>query len=247
MSSIGQLIHANRTASDRFSARYPDRIDGSQQIARIVLEHVEPGMSLFDVGGGKVPLLRPELKRRLEVTVTGVDIDADELARAPEGAYDRTIASDIATLEGHDEEADLLYSRSVAEHVERPEAMFATAFRLLRPGGLSIHFMPNKWALFALVNRALPHTVRERMLYGTQPEQRARGCFKPYYRRTYPSAIERMLGEIGYSQVDVVPYYHADYLSFVVPLHVAYVGWQNMNRRLRARNLCESFIVLARR
>lgn len=204
-------------------------------------------MAVFDVGGGAHPLISPARKDALRLHVTGVDLSPSELESAPAGAYDRTIVADIADLEGRDGEADMLYSRSVVEHVTRPERMFENTLRILRPGGLTVHFIPSQLALFALANAALPHRLSRWLLTSIYPETEARGIFPSYYRGTYPAAMRRMLRRVGYAEVEFRCYYAADYLSFFLPAHVGYATWQNLNRWLGNENLCESFVVFARK
>jgi SAM-dependent methyltransferase len=245
--AAGRFVRANQAASSAVNRRATRRVDGSQAVAGIVHDALRPGMTVIDVGGGRRPLVPLELKRELGLRVIGVDIDGRELAAAPEGAYDQAVEADIAKVHGLDGVADLIFSRSVAEHVYDTPGMVATSYRALRPGGVAIHFMPNKFAFFALVNRAVPDSIRTRLLYGTDPGSSGRLVFPPFYRKTYPSAVERLMREVGFSEVEVRCYYRADYLSFLLPAHLVYVGWQLVNQRLDNRNLCESFTVIARR
>jgi ubiquinone/menaquinone biosynthesis C-methylase UbiE len=241
------FVRANQSASSAVNRRLTGRVDGSRAVAGIVHDALRPGMTVIDVGGGRSPLIPVEMKRELGLRVIGLDIDGAELAAAPEGAYDEAIEADVAKLDGHDGVADLIFSRSVAEHVYDTPGMFSTSYRVLRPGGVAIHFMPNKFAFFALVNVAVPDSVRTRLLYGTDPGSAGRPVFPPLYRKTYPSAVERLLRDAGFTDIETRCYYRADYLSFLLPAHLVYVGWQLANQRFDNRNLCESFTVIARR
>ncbi len=244
---LASFIRANRAASDAFSRRFDGRIDGSKSVGDLIHSQLQPGMSLFDIGGGRLPAIDADMRAQLNLRVTGVDIDANELAAAPPDTYDVTIASDIATLAGHDSEADLVYSRSVAEHVVDTTAMVRTIGRITKPGGLSVHFMPNRYAPFALVNVLLPVDLRRRLLFAIMPEAEERGVFPPYYNNTSPHAMEKQFRAAGFDQIRVVAYYSSDYLAFFFPAHVVMVLWQNLMRVTRCRQFCETFTVIARK
>jgi 2-polyprenyl-3-methyl-5-hydroxy-6-metoxy-1,4-benzoquinol methylase len=67
------------------------RIDGNQNfIHEFVTPYLTPGAVVYDVGGGKQPMIPVESKARLGIRVVGLDIDEKELHFAPAGAYDAT-------------------------------------------------------------------------------------------------------------------------------------------------------------
>jgi SAM-dependent methyltransferase len=209
---------------------------------------VPAGGSTVDIGGGRHPLFSPAEKAELGLTVTGVDVSEAEVKLAPPGAYDRVVIGDAATMAGvPSSSADIAYSRAVAEHLENPRAMFQEIHRILKPGGHSAHYIPNKWALFAMVNAALPAHLSRRILYATRPGAEEWAGFTSYYRDTTPRAMERMFKQIGFREVRVLPYYHADYLDFLFPAHLGYVMWQSVGRWLSIAGTCESFAIVGRK
>jgi hypothetical protein len=88
------------------------RVDGSGYFRRdFVREHLAPGLTVYDVGGGRVPLLSLQTKQALGLKVVGIDLHAEELAAAPAGVYDATIAVDITQFGGGGEETLTWLSR----------------------------------------------------------------------------------------------------------------------------------------
>ena len=93
------------------------RTDGNTDFAAsFVPPYLHAGVTVYDIGGGSTPFVTRQMKQRLGLEVVGLDIESQELARAPAGLYDRTINSDICDYPGK-EEADLVICRSVLEHV----------------------------------------------------------------------------------------------------------------------------------
>ena len=112
--------------------------DFSDAIAPSLLR---PGMHVWDIGCGSQPLVAPEVKRRLGLTITGLDADAGELALMPPGLCDRTITADLCDFRG-DESADLVICRCVLEHVPNTEMAFSALATVLRPGGMLVICVP---------------------------------------------------------------------------------------------------------
>src|SRR4051812_32173455 len=65
------------------------RVDGAYDFMdHIVPAYVPRNGLVYDVGGGKHPVLSPEQKSAASVRVVGLDISAEELSQAPDGCYD---------------------------------------------------------------------------------------------------------------------------------------------------------------
>src|SRR5688572_28019896 len=97
-SSLRALIDSQVRMSRALTQRLPEkyRIDGNSDFAATFApKYLKPGMTIYDVGGGKHSFIDAELKARLGVRVVGLDIDAGELSRAPAGCYDETVCADI--------------------------------------------------------------------------------------------------------------------------------------------------------
>ena len=80
--------------------------------------------------------------------IYGVDLDcqtAGKLYRA-----------DLANLPFDNDRFDLIYSRSVFEHLEKPQAVMAELGRVLKPGGQLILITPNKYDYSSVVARFTP-------------------------------------------------------------------------------------------
>ena len=207
---------------------------------------ITSGQRVLDVGGGKHPAISVELKRQLGLHVVGLDIAEDELVQAPPGAYDAIVVGDAATVEIPGR-YDLIFSRSVFEHVADPRAAMANLAGVLAPGGVMGHIMPCRNAPFAVLNRSLGNGLARRLLFAIYPEKREDSGFHAYYRECTPSRLSRICRETGLEIVQVVPYYNSAYASFFAPLYTIDMLRQALMCGLGLRNFAESFSLVARR
>ena len=126
---------------------------------------------MCDVGGGKSPIIDLDTKRRLNITLVGIDVDQDELDLAPPDAYDKAICADICDYAGSGD-ADLIICQAVLEHLPDVEAAFRSMSSILKPGGRALIFTPSKNALFARLNKWMPEKIKKTLLFGLTPETR---------------------------------------------------------------------------
>jgi SAM-dependent methyltransferase len=124
----------------------------------------EGARSILEVGGGRSPTLDPEevLARGIEYAVN--DIHPSELALV-DPAYDTLCFDMSASLppQVSDHRFDLIFSRMVNEHISDGASYYANIFRLLKPGGLTVHFFATLFTVPTLVNRFVPEPVAARL------------------------------------------------------------------------------------
>jgi 2-polyprenyl-3-methyl-5-hydroxy-6-metoxy-1,4-benzoquinol methylase len=243
-----QFIELNRQWSYRFDVFLPTdlRVDGRTDFATsFVPDYLTAGMTVYDVGGGKSPFVAVETKRRLELTVIGLDIDAAELARAPEGTYERVICADICTYRGsHD--ADVVICQSVLEHVPDTAKAVRGIASLLKPGGVALVFVPSSKACFARLNRMLPQATKETLLFTIFPEKRETHGFPALYDRCTLLDFESHTVRAGLTMERKRTYFASSYFSFFLPLYVIWRGWILCLRRFLGDQAAETFALALR-
>lgn len=150
------------------------RLDSQQAMQAIMLPHLSPAMTLYDVGCGEKPFasfLRDKVAAHI-----GIDVDY--------GFYDTSYidlvgsADDLPVAENS---ADAILSSQVIEHLPDPEKSIAEAARVLKSGGLlflsypylyPIHAPPydfarlSEFALDAMLERQGFELVERRALAG---------------------------------------------------------------------------------
>jgi SAM-dependent methyltransferase len=221
-------------------------LDGPRHFRDHVLPSLlRPGQRVLDVGGGKHPTIPVQTKRDLGLSIVGLDIDGEELAQAPAGAYDQTVVGDVATarIPG---EYDLVFSRTVLEHVRDPRAAITNLASVLVPGGMMAHVVPCRNAPFAIANRWLGNRLARQLLFAIAPHKRENSGFPAFYRECTPARLSRLCRECNLGVVNVTPYYNTGYTSFFAPLYTVEMLRQVLMYSLGLENLAETFSIVAR-
>ncbi len=243
-----RFIDWNQSQSRRLGAwadRHWQRPSSMGEFQHVIVPNMlAPGSRVLDVGGGKRPLIPLATKQQLNLDVVGLDIDADELAAAPSGAYDATIQGDVAevALPG---KFDLIVSQTVLEHVRDTRRAIANLAAALAPGGQMAHMLPCGNAPFALVNRLLGPWLSQRLLWTLYPETRNVGGFPAYYRHCTPRSLARLVENAGLDVQEIRAYYSSEYGRFFLPLYAVELARQLLMQRLGWANLCETMILVA--
>jgi 2-polyprenyl-3-methyl-5-hydroxy-6-metoxy-1,4-benzoquinol methylase len=203
------------------------------------------GQRVLDVGGGKHPAISLQTKQDLGLHVVGLDVSETELAQAPTGAYDSIVVGDAAAIEIPGQ-YDLIFSRSVIEHVADPRAAVANLAGVLARGGIMAHVVPCRNAPFAIINRRLGNRMARRLLFAIFPEKEDHSGFQAHYRDCTPSRLSRICRECDLEVVKITPYYNSGYTSFFAPLYTLEMLRQTLMCCLRQENFAEAFSIVAR-
>lgn len=242
------LIRYNVALSRRFDAVvFADMtLDGNRDFLARARSAITPGTRLVDIGGGKSPMFSREDVQAMGLDVTGVDIDADELANAPDGAYREAIVADITAFRGAPD-ADAVIVQSLLEHVADGARAAEGIASFARPGGMIYTFCPNRRAWFARINRLLPEAVKLKVLYAIYPHMREKQGFPAHYDRCTPRELTEVFDRAGVDIVEVRPYFVSSYFMFFFPFYLFWriVNWPLM--KLFPHAWCETFMLVGRK
>jgi 2-polyprenyl-3-methyl-5-hydroxy-6-metoxy-1,4-benzoquinol methylase len=250
LARIGRQLVASQVALSRaFDRLLPRsfRVDGSKDFKqRIVPSHLRPGLVIYDIGGGGRPCVDMETKRRLGLTLIGLDIDEDEFTKALPGLYDHTIVADVTSYQ-QGEVADLVVCKSTLEHVSDTGAALAAMARLLRPGGTLLVFAPSRNALYARLNVLLPEHLKRRLLSAFLPGQADHLGFPAKYDHCTPRHFCRSIAGQGLEIKELRPYYISSYFSILFPVYVVWRAWILAYRAVAREQAAETFALIARK
>lgn len=250
MSGLGRFFDLNRRASRAVDRALPAaaRVDGNRTFRETVPTWVaRPGAKVYDIGGGSRPAVSPEVKARFGLTCVGLDIEAEELSKAPPGGYDETIVADICTFRGR-QDGDVVLCQAVLEHVEDAGKAIEGLVSLLRPGGELHIFVPCRNAAFARLNLALPQQAKIRLLHTVSPTEDVieHQGFPVRYDRCTPRDFRAELAALGCSDIRIRTFWMSTYFFAFLPAYVAWRAWQGVARAVLRENGAETFIASAR-
>lgn len=170
-----------------------------------VQQHMQEydALKICDVGGGANPILPLEFVETHHLDYTLLDISSAELAKAPKG-YKRLVQDIEAESFILTNEFDFVITKMMAEHVRNGWLFHKNIFRMLKPGGRTVHYFPTLYAFPFLVNKLVPDWLSSFLLDIFLPRNKYQlGKFPAYYSWCYGpvSAMLQMLTEIGYEIV----------------------------------------------
>lgn len=246
MSLLQRFMKANR----RFSARFDRREDAAlyarydDDVGQALCALPDQGI-VVDVGGGRTCSFADRLPANHALTVVAVDVSAEELAA--NNTVDRTFVADVSKdLPFADGEVDLLVSRTLLEHVPDVDSAARAMARVLKPGGQTIHLLPCRYALFAIVARVIPFRLAKRILHTVIPESAGVVEFDVFYDRGHPRALEQAFSTAGFSQVTVeCTWDQTDYFQSFFPAFLLVLLYQRLAAACRLRVLASYAIVRA--
>ncbi len=246
---IRKFVESQKQLSRAVDSHLPRElwVDGNRDFVDVVVpRYLSPSLTVYDVGGGKHPLVSAEAKRNLALRVIGLDIDERELKRAPAGCYDEIVVADLSSYRGRGD-ADLVICQALLEHVKNTDGAIAAIGSLLKPGGVALLFVPSKNAPFARLNRALPEALKRALLFSIFPGSSEGHGFPAYYDRCTPGDMEAMAERHGLRVRDLNAYYQSTYFSFFFPLYVAWRAWTIFGKNVIGAQAAETFTVVLER
>jgi len=226
-SVIKKFIQANINLSYSFDLILPKkyRIDGNRYfIDKFAPFYLQNSLTVYDIGGGKNPYISQETKHKLKLKIIGLDIDQDELNRAPVDAYDKTICADITEFRGQSD-ADLIICQALLEHVKNVDHAFAAIASILKPGGFALIFVPSRNALYARINLLLPQSLKKKILHTIYPKTRESQGFPSYYDQCTPRDFRRLAKKHNLNVEKESFHYISSYFSFFFPLYLLWRLW----------------------
>jgi SAM-dependent methyltransferase len=250
---IASFVTVNRRWSGKIQSLLPTPtalLDGEyDQIVRASRIGLLAGTISADIGAGRGEDLSPERGSSLSPSSPAyrLAIDIDLPALRQNRSSDASIVADASSaLPLRDGQVDLVTSRTVIEHLADTEAFVKEVARVLKSGGRTIHFLPSRYAPFALINRALPTSLARSILYGLYPDSQEVAGYKAFYDKCSPSDMQLLLERAGLIVTTIKrSYYQAHYFSFFAPAYALVAVYDWLMWRTTARNLCACFVIEA--
>jgi len=246
MSPIRSFVESNRRAATAIERRllYTEPLTGDYELTVARAMNASAGL-IVDIGGGRRCVFAKH--RRSAAKIVAVDISAEELSHN-EDVDERIVADATTQLPFANDSVDVVCSRSVVEHLPAIDGYLAEAHRVLRPGGLTVSLFASKNAPYALIKRALPHSVGRRLMHAIKPYSSPFVGFRTHYDQCTLRAMKRALARHGFEIVETrVSYYQADYFKFLFPLYLVNLALELAARSTRCTPLAAGVLIVARK
>lgn len=246
MSLLDRFLQANSRLSARFDRRGDDALYRryDDDVAR-ALEALPPNGTVVDVGGGRTCSFAARLPAGRDIRIVAIDVSAEEL-ESNVTAHETRVADVTKRIPFGDGEVDLLVSRTALEHVSDVQSAAREMARVLPRGGQTLHLLPCRYALFAIVARVVPFDLAKGILHRIIPGSAGVVEFDVFYDHGHPRDLERVFVAAGFRQVEIectwdqTAYFHAFF-----PLFLAVLLYQRLAKLLRLRVLASYVIVRA--
>lgn len=157
----------------------------------LVRAHLPEGGALLDAGCGRTA---PVLQRFRGRAGRLVGADLVEFVDCPTDV--ELYNTDLARLPVEEASMDLVMSRSVFEHLERPDAVYRELARVLRPGGKVVFLTANVWDYATMVARIVPNRFHARIVARTEGRAEE-DVFPTCYKSNSRCAVEKLAREAG--------------------------------------------------
>ena len=195
-----------------------DKVDGTVQFYSRVNALIEPSFVVLDFGAGRgephiddTIAYRRKLRLLRGKVAEVIGADVDPIVQTNPG-IDRAVVLSNQKIALPDESIDLIVSDFTFEHLPDPVATVSELDRVLRPGGWLCARTPNRNGYIAVINRLLSDRLKERILYGAQPERKEEDVFPAFYRLNTLKAIREHFPLSRYENAsyawDASPAYH---------------------------------------
>ncbi len=207
-----------------------------------IFNSLADGATVVDVGGGRKWQFQNQRHNFKNLKVIAVDISAEELSYNHDADEKIVFAMGTdARLPIDDCSVDVVTSQMVLEHIQDNDKTVREISRILKPGGKFISLMPNKFALFSIINQMLPHALARKIVntFVSGPSDKEIHGFKAYYNKTYYPAFRKLLEKHGFTETKFTLSYHqSDYFGFFVPFALVSLIWDCLMYLFGIKPLC---------
>lgn len=176
---------------------YPSYVDEHAQFDDMIMRYFDPGDAVLDAGAGRG--LRYDFTCRREASrFAGADLNPAVLDNPL--LTDASVA-DLAALPYDDGSFDLVISKYVFEHLDRPEAAMRELHRVSRRGAHLLVHTPNRWHYVSLFARLTP--TRFHRWFNELRSRSWEDTFPTRFRANDRRALIRLARATGYRIVEL--------------------------------------------
>jgi SAM-dependent methyltransferase len=176
---------------------YPGYVDEHVRFDALIRRYLRPGIAVLDAGAGR-GVMYPHDYKDMVARMAGADTD-----RAIEENANLTdaVVADLAHLPYGDGEFELVFSKYVFEHLDRPLDVVRELRRVLTSGGHLLIHTPNRWHYVALFASLTPTSFHA--WFNDKRGRIQADTFPTRYRVNDRRTVERLAMATGFRVVSI--------------------------------------------
>ncbi len=219
---------------DRF---FPPHDHPYQVFVRELDASLTPALTILDAGCGRTAPLLQRFKGRAKRLI---GIDLTDFAAVGDGV--ELIRRDLAATGLDDDSVDIVYARSVMEHLREPALVYREISRILRPGGRFVLITANRWDYVSVAARVIPNSWHPWFVVRTEGRDE-HDVFPTVYRTNTSRDIERLGKDAGLI-VEDLRYLgqYPSYFMFNAALFLAATAYEKVISRVDSLRFLRSWI-----
>jgi len=176
---------------------YPGYVDEHVRFDAAIRRYLRPDAAVLDAGAGR-GVMYPYDYREHVARMAGADTDP---AIAENANLTDAAVADLASLPYEDASFDLVFSKYVFEHLERPVAVMRELRRVLKPGGHLLVHTPNRWHYVAMFATLTP--TRFHVWFNARRGRVEADTFPTRYRANDGRTLERLAASSRFGLVEL--------------------------------------------
>jgi SAM-dependent methyltransferase len=218
-----------RTIEELDRSFYPEYDDEHVRFDGMIRRYLRPDAAVLDAGAGR-GVQFPYDYRKHVARMVGADREPVVLQNAN---LTEAIIADLAHLPYEDAEFDVVFSKFVFEHLDRPVLVMRELRRVMKPRAHLLIHTPNRWHYVPLGAMLTP--TRFHVWYTTKLGRDEADVFPTKYRANDPKTLERLAGRSGLRVVAADLYEtKPGYLSFHPLAYRAGIAYERLVNRVEA-------------
>lgn len=226
--------------AEKLRQRYFGHLEHPYRIfEREVERHLRPEFTLLDAGCGRTaPVL--EKYRGKAARLIGVDlVDFDPAVGGLE-----LLKNDLGKIGLPDGSVDLVMSRSVMEHIEKPLAVYHEINRVLKSGGHFIFLTANLWDYASLIAQLVPNRFHP-WIVSRAEGRKERDVFPIKYRTNTFGAVRKFSRQSGFEMASFTYLgQYPCYFMFNGALFFLATGYEKLISRFEALRFLRGWILV---
>ena len=205
------------------------------------MQHVEIWHVLLDAGCGREARFLQRFEGKAKRLI-GVDIV--EFHKNGAGNTLELLNNDLRDIKLPDKSIDIVISRSVLEHLEKPLSVYMEIFRILKEGGYFSFLTPNLGHYSALICKLIPNKFHSGVVLRTEG-RKEEDTFPTYYRsNTFPT-INNLAQRAGFQLISFKHLgQYPSYFAFNPILFLIATGYEKLIDKFHALRYLRGWLLV---